>query len=225
MSGRERRNKAAGRPRLEESREMTDRIVESATELFLERGYSAASMDELALRCGVGKQAIYNRFPTKGDLFVKVYNQQIGRVFASIPRLDGDMTELERIRSACLAMTISMLDPSVVMLCRIAYGESVRFPDLGDQVRRKSIAEFVEPVSALVRSAQESGLLSPGDPEALSHIIMVGCYAFPFMEALLGDTSMREVSARQSYFESVWPTVIGAHRTSGGQRSLMGNRA
>lgn len=47
-------------------------LLELATDLFAERGYSAASMDELATRAGVSKPVIYGLFGSKEGLLVAV---------------------------------------------------------------------------------------------------------------------------------------------------------
>ncbi len=45
-------------------------LLELATQLFTERGYAAASMDELATRAGVSKPVIYSQFGSKEGLLV-----------------------------------------------------------------------------------------------------------------------------------------------------------
>ena len=198
----------AGRPSLEESERITSCILANAAALFIAKGYRAASMEEIAARSGVGKQAIYQRFPTKDDLFVEVYNREIARLSPSAPTPVAETNEIGQIKAACRALTIGLLDPSVVMLCRIAYAEATRFPQLGNLVREKSIAQFVEPVSGLVAAAQRKDMICAGDPVLVSHTLMVGCYGFPFLEALLGDTAMHQPEARAAYFDQVWPIVI-----------------
>lgn len=198
----------AGRPRQEESEQITSCILANAAALFIAKGYRATSMEQIAARSGVGKQAIYQRFPTKDDLFVDVYNREIARLSPSAPAPRTDADEIAQIRAACRALTISLLDPSVVMLCRIAYAEATRFPELGQLVKEKSQAQFVEPVSRLVAAAQRKGLMAAGDPELVSHTLMVGCYGFPFLEALLGDRALQEPEAREAYFDRVWPIVM-----------------
>jgi AcrR family transcriptional regulator len=51
-------------------RELRERqIVELAEQLFAERGYRGASMDELSRRAGVTKPVIYELFESKDGLF------------------------------------------------------------------------------------------------------------------------------------------------------------
>jgi AcrR family transcriptional regulator len=53
-------------PRAERERQM----MGVAEEIFAERGYAAASMDEIAERCGVSKPMIYEYFGSKDGLLV-----------------------------------------------------------------------------------------------------------------------------------------------------------
>ena len=50
-------------------------LLELATELFSERGFPAASMDELARRAGVSKPVIYDLFGSKEGLLVTVIEE------------------------------------------------------------------------------------------------------------------------------------------------------
>ncbi len=48
------------------------RILEAARKLFLERGFEAANLDEVAQRAGVAKGTIYRYFDSKAELYVEV---------------------------------------------------------------------------------------------------------------------------------------------------------
>src|SRR3546814_12990916 len=44
-------------------------IQQAGTEIFLELGYEAATMDHIAAKAGVSKQTVYNHFQSKDGLF------------------------------------------------------------------------------------------------------------------------------------------------------------
>jgi len=52
--------------------EVAKKIVAEASALFMERGYSATTMDDIAARLGVTKAAIYQYYRSKVDLFAAV---------------------------------------------------------------------------------------------------------------------------------------------------------
>src|SRR5215472_9439496 len=47
-------------------------ILDAATNVFLEKGYLGASMDEIAALAPVSKQTVYKQFSTKEALFVEI---------------------------------------------------------------------------------------------------------------------------------------------------------
>jgi AcrR family transcriptional regulator len=60
-----------------ESRQRTrDLLTDSATKVFAERGYHAASVEEIAEDAGFSKGAVYANFPTKEQLFLAVMDRQ-----------------------------------------------------------------------------------------------------------------------------------------------------
>jgi len=60
-----------------ESRQRTrDLLTDSAAKVFAERGYHAASVDEIAEDAGFSKGAVYANFPTKEQLFLAVMDRQ-----------------------------------------------------------------------------------------------------------------------------------------------------
>ncbi len=54
----------------EKQAETRSRLVDAATETFLERGYHAASLDEISERAGYSTGAVYSNFRGKEALFV-----------------------------------------------------------------------------------------------------------------------------------------------------------
>jgi AcrR family transcriptional regulator len=58
-----------GRPR---DRRLHEALLEAGLAVFLEAGYGAASLAEIARRAGVGTPAIYRRWPTKADMAIDI---------------------------------------------------------------------------------------------------------------------------------------------------------
>jgi len=79
-------------------------LVELAEELFAERGYRGASMDELCRRAGVTKPVVYELFESKDGLFRACVDRAIERMAASIVAAYRSETEPEaRLRAGGLA--------------------------------------------------------------------------------------------------------------------------
>jgi len=79
-------------------------LLELATELFSERGFEAASMDELAQRAGVSKPVIYDQFGSKEGLVVAVVDAmgiELNEVIRAA--IDGRTDPEDLLRTGSLA--------------------------------------------------------------------------------------------------------------------------
>src|SRR5437588_919460 len=68
-----------GRPSRLESAQLSDRILDVATALFLTHGFGATSIEAVAARARISKRTFYHRFRDKADLFEAVVRRLIGR--------------------------------------------------------------------------------------------------------------------------------------------------
>jgi AcrR family transcriptional regulator len=62
-----------------QGRDGRETLLATAAELFAERGFREASMDEVAARAGYSKGAVYWHFPSKDDLFFALVEERIDK--------------------------------------------------------------------------------------------------------------------------------------------------
>src|SRR5438874_171360 len=81
-------------------------IVAAALEVFAEKGFAAARLDEIAARAGVSKGALYLYFATKQDLFAAVVRDAVApnieAVEAMVQGYGGDFASLARLFVAAM---------------------------------------------------------------------------------------------------------------------------
>jgi len=74
------------------------RILDTAYQLFYERGFGRISMDAVAARAGVTKRTLYNRFTSKDALLGEILKRQsalsVERIRSWAVRQDGTAAEL-----------------------------------------------------------------------------------------------------------------------------------
>lgn len=75
----------AGRPRAS-SRET---LAEAACELFLERGYEATSVSDIATRAGVSRSSFFNYFASKGDILWAAFDERVDAAIAALAEAGG----------------------------------------------------------------------------------------------------------------------------------------
>ena len=76
-------------------------LLNAALEMFVEQGYHAASMDDIAEHAGISKPVLYQHFPSKLDLYLALLDAHVedlvGRVRAA---LDAAADNRERVRAS-----------------------------------------------------------------------------------------------------------------------------
>jgi AcrR family transcriptional regulator len=151
------RKQPAGRSRPTRA-ETRARVLQAASEVFAERGYERASLDEVAATAGLTKGAIYSSFPGKQELFYALMRERISERLAlvaeAVNRQDtlGDTT---REAGAGLAALIhSQADWHLLFI--EFWARAVREPSLREEFARhrrsarELIARFIEQQAELV---------------------------------------------------------------------------
>lgn len=65
-------------------------IIDEAVKLFAQKGYHAASIQEIADQCGISKGSFYTYFKSKEDLIVSAFRSYYSLMFDKISRLDQE---------------------------------------------------------------------------------------------------------------------------------------
>jgi AcrR family transcriptional regulator len=121
----------SGRPARADALLLRERILEAATELFLDEGYGSTTIEAVAARAGISKRTFYDRFDDKSALFAAVVHRIIGQIRppAEVPLLAGADLRSVLTRLAGLILRAA-LSPQAIALHRLVAAESGRFPQL-----------------------------------------------------------------------------------------------
>lgn len=84
--------------------ERRDQLLSTASEVFVDRGFHAAGMDEIAERAGVSKPVLYQHFSSKLDLYMAVLQQHGDILMAGVREaLSATTDNRQRLRAAVQA--------------------------------------------------------------------------------------------------------------------------
>jgi len=141
-------------------------IVAAALEVFAEKGFALAKLDEVAKRAGVSKGALYLYFDTKEDLFRAVVREAISPnidgMRAMAEAYDGPFAELAPL---LLERLVAVADNSTLpAVARMVIAESRTFPDLARTWHDSVVSQAVGVVADLIARAQARGEIRPGRP-------------------------------------------------------------
>src|SRR4029450_12282546 len=73
--------------RAEKSVQTRAQLMASARQLFLRRGFHAASLELVAEEAGFTIGAVYSRFGSKADLFLAILDEHIDRIVAEVAQV------------------------------------------------------------------------------------------------------------------------------------------
>lgn len=59
-------------------------LLDAASEIFVERGYHSAGMDEIAVHAGVSKPVLYQHFPSKLELYLAVVDSHAEKLVSDV---------------------------------------------------------------------------------------------------------------------------------------------
>ena len=187
-----------GRPSRQESAQLSDRILDVATALFLGHGFGATSIEAVAKRAGISKRTFYHRFRGKEELFEAVVRRLIERW---MPPFDAALFETpslaETLRRAAEHMLGVALTPEALALHRIVIAEAPRFPGLARILHELGAAAGIERIAQYLERHIASGELNAIDPHFAAEQFILMVVTGPRRRALglgapLGPSELRD---------------------------------
>lgn len=146
--------------------ERPDEIVVAALEVFAEKGFAAARLDDIAARAGVSKGAVYLYFATKEDVFRAVVEQgvapNVGALHAAVAQ-DGQ--SFPALLRAFVGVMSGMIETTPLGgILKMVIGEARNFPELARVWHDRLIVPALGALTAAIAAGQARGELQPGDP-------------------------------------------------------------
>ena len=104
-----------------------DAILESALELFAQRGYGAVRVEDVAKAAGVSRTTFYNHFSERDAILATLFERLLGSDPEELEAHDGSLP-LERVRATVRNAIRRMLEQE--QLARFVYSLPVRHESL-----------------------------------------------------------------------------------------------
>lgn len=157
---------------------MRDRILQTATAQFVERGYDGVSMREIAEACGITKAALYYHFAGKAELLAQIFNDYLGQIAELVAQGQARPGSVEdRVR--WLIGRIFDMPADQRAIIRLAPHDFARL-NSDDQQRfgKAYYGRFLQPLGALLAEGTASGELRPIDPYLATWMLLGLIYPF-----------------------------------------------
>jgi len=140
-------------------------ICAAALEVFAEKGFAAARLDEIARRAGVSKGTLYLYFTDKEELFRAVVRSAIApnieAMTSALATLEAPFADVVRMLLADFAEREARLPIGAV--AKMVVGESRNFPELARVWHDEVASRAIGAIAGFIERAQQKGEARPGD--------------------------------------------------------------
>ena len=146
---------------------MRQQLSDTATQMFLERGFDAVRVAEVAQACGVSEKTVFNYFPTKESLVLDrlettVASLRTGLADPGIPPVEAALHILGRELSGLTSWLASQDDPGRAAQAILRFGDLIRATSSLRAYQADMMDQFVS-VATPVLAARAA--MSADDPE------------------------------------------------------------
>ncbi|MFC5750861.1 TetR/AcrR family transcriptional regulator [Actinomadura rugatobispora] len=176
-----------GRPTRAEAAELERRLREAALEVFSDRGFEGATMEEIARAAGISKRTLYAKYPDKRALFAKVLPWAMSTLNWDAPDLDDVADDLPSALAAIARIAIArVVDPQVARLTRVAMSEAHHFPEFAEAAHSMTWSPRLRSVVDVLERHARAGAIVVDDPELAAEQFLAMVSGFPAMLAVFG---------------------------------------
>jgi AcrR family transcriptional regulator len=148
------------KPRWERRKEARPQeLLASAIELFVERGFAATRLEDVARRAGVSKGTLYLYYANKEDLFKAVVRQSIvpmiGDAETSVAEFDGHSAEL--LRHVILSWWRRIGATKASGISKLILAEADNFPELARFYQQEVMSRGISMMSNMLERGIRRG--------------------------------------------------------------------
>jgi AcrR family transcriptional regulator len=147
--------------------ERPDELLDAALDLFIEKGFAAARVEDIARRAGLSKGAVYLYFPSKQAMMEALVRRAVVPITERAAEVLGSFngSPREALRMMFFLFGQAMANPRVLAIPKLIVREAGTFPELAEMYRREVIERGLPLIVGLVRRGIEAGVFRPVDPE------------------------------------------------------------
>lgn len=182
------RKRGPGRLTVAETALLHDRLLTSAEEVFVEQGYARTTMEQIALRAGIGRKTLYSRFANKGEVLAAVVNRLLDTAMAQSSKREDSGQGDARSQLLKMARNLAGLSqaPHVAGINRLIFAEALQEPKLAAlflQLHEHAATD----VQAKLEELHDQGALPRLTDSRMAAVIFIEMTAsIPRLRALLG---------------------------------------
>jgi len=176
-----------GRPREISEDERRRRLIAVAEKVFVEQGYGATSMDEIAQDAGMSKKTLYQLFDTKEALFAAVITDRMRALGEGAEQGAGARPLKDVVVDYLCEAARFILSPRHVALFRVLIGEAWRAPGMAQAFDNACAGRGKSVLARWLAQEVEAGRLDLEDPVQAAGMLFGMVVGEPHHRMLMGE--------------------------------------
>jgi len=175
------------------------RILDAAFTTFMESGFAAASMLEIATRARVSKRELYALVGSKQEMLVACIRERAKRLqMPDLPEPHDRQALARTLETFGTQLLREVTDPTVIAVFRLAIAEAVGAPEVARALNSLGVETSRAALREVMSRARSAGLVS-GDPsEMVEHFsgLLWGNLKITLLLRVAERPSPREIARR-----------------------------
>ncbi len=150
-------------------------VIDTAINIFHQKGYRTATLDDVAHELGLSKAALYHYFSSKEDLLSLIYIQALENYFANAYEIDEmDLAPPEKLRFLIRHHIENIIIGNLPMFA-VFFSEENQLPEKQFQKIREEKRKYSKIVEKIIAEGIEQGFFRPMDPKLQAFAIIGMC--------------------------------------------------
>lgn len=151
-----------------------DEVLRAALHVFLDRGYAAARIEDIAQQAGVGKGSVYLHFRNKKELFQAVVDDGIIRQIESAEAFASDFSgsASELLATLLQRNLVDFWDSPSSGIYKLVVAESAQFPELATDYHARVTCRARELIQCILQLGITQGEYREIDVAGTAHLIL-----------------------------------------------------
>ncbi|RWM27149.1 TetR/AcrR family transcriptional regulator [Mesorhizobium sp.] len=185
-----------GRPAAGQDPVKRAQIIEGARRVFIDKGFEAASMNDITREAGVSKGTIYVYFANKEELFEALIEEERGTIFKNMYDVLDHADDLrETLVKFGKVLVMKITSAKVIQAQRTVIGASDRIPELGARFYERGPKRGHDKFVTFLDAAIERGLLEVEDVDLAAYQFTDLCLAGLFRQCIFSYRSKAPTQA------------------------------
>lgn len=172
-------------------------LLEAALDLFVEKGFAATRVDDVAARAGVSKGTLFLYFPSKEELFKAVVRENIAGRFAEWNNeLESFVGTTSEVLRYCYQVWWERIGATKASgITKLMFSEAQNFPEIAQFYQQEVILPGRALIRRILQRGMERGEFRQMDLEYGTYIVLA-----PMMFLMLWNNSMGPCSLPDEVF-------------------------